>query len=99
MPFWEPKKRRPWSSSGEDSLALGSLRDQRMAPVWELTATTRPGAPERPPFSSVTYTVLEVTAGVEADSCPRRCVQTVWPVLVSTAISSALSASWKMRSP
>jgi len=33
VPFWEPKKSIPWSTNGEDSLGLGSARDQMTAPV------------------------------------------------------------------
>jgi hypothetical protein len=43
MPSCEPKNTRPSSTSGEDSLGLGSERNQRIAPVAEFSATIRPG--------------------------------------------------------
>ena len=47
----------------------------------------------------VTYTVPASTAGEDAESSPSFLVQKTCPVCLLIALSVALSASWKMRSP
>ncbi len=43
--------------------------------------------------------MLPATAGVEAESAPRRRLQRVCPVYLSIALRMASSPSWKMRLP
>ena len=77
VPFWEPKNSLPLSSSGEDSARLGRLRVQRKWPLSVLRATTRPACEPAERESTVAYTVSPATAGVEAESAPRRRLQRV----------------------
>ena len=99
VPFCEPKKTRPSASNGDDSEGLGSERNQRIAPVALFSATTRPGLSAWPLERIVTYTVLVVTAGEDAESWPTRRDHTTWPLRLSIAWRTASSPSWNRCSP
>jgi len=45
VPFWEPKMTLPWSTIGEDSLALGRLRYHSIVPSEASSAQIRPLPP------------------------------------------------------
>src|SRR6202035_231960 len=98
-PFWEPKNSLSPSSSGEDSLGAGRPRDQRVLPLAVFSAHTRPGDSPWALERTVAYTVLAFTAGEDAESWPSDRDQMTWPLCLSLAVSTPLSASWKMWVP
>src|ERR1700722_820500 len=97
VPSSEPKKTLPESTNGEDSLRLGSARDQMMWPLRASSAATRPSSAAPARERIVAYTVFPTTAGAAAERTPSCWLQRVLPVYLSTALSTPSSVSWKMR--